>query len=338
MESKLKAYLESCVDVSSIESLCKSITSIGPYVSGLSLTDAITPEHLKRYSYVRTRKNMYRQFHIPKKSGGKRTITAPDGILKDIMHTLCFMLNTIYLPTSAAMAFVPQRSIVDNARKHVGKNYVLNIDLKDFFTSIDAIMVENAMNKIGISPHVSRLLATICTYPEKTDNDGIVNIVPQGAPTSPVISNICAMTLDARLTGLAKRFGLDYTRYADDITFSSNHNVYDEEGVFWNELKKIVTESRFRINEKKTRCLKNDERQEVTGLTVDKKVNVSRKYIKNLRAQIHQIGLQEIASAHEVNVARGKLYFLRMVKGADDSTFQKLCTLLNIALAGKRIE
>ena len=244
------------------------------------------------------------------------------------------MLSELYIPTPEAMAFVSGRSIVENASQHIGQNYVLNLDLSDFFTSITANMVEHNLVKLGIAPLVARDIASICTYPMVNDHH-VVNVVPQGAPTSPVISNICAMTLDNRLSGLARRFHLTYTRYADDITFSSNHNVYQKDGAFMEELNRIIAECHFTINPKKTRLQKRGSRQEVTGLTVVQKTNVSRKYIKNLRVLIHRIKCQEAPTIHDIHVVRGKLNFLRMVKGADDPTYIAYTKKLNMAVKGK---
>ena len=237
-------------------------------------------------------------------------------------------------PTPEAMAFVRGRSIVDNAKLHLGRNYVLNLDLSDFFTSITATMVENSLTRIGIPSLVARNIATICTYPD-FDGQHVRNVVPQGAPTSPVQSNICAMPLDSRLSGLARRFHLAYSRYADDITFSSNHNVYQTGGEFMEELQRIIEECHYTINPRKTRLQKRGSRQEVTGLTVCGKPNVSRKYTKNLRAKIHKIRYQETPDSHEINVIRGKLNYLRMVKGADDSTYLSYLRRLNLAIKGK---
>ena len=334
MTEELRDYLRCNIATDSMESLCNSINEIGPYVSGLAISNPLSVVRLHYYTFVGVRRDAYRQFHIPKKSGGVRTITAPDGELKDIMHTLAFILSELYIPTPEAMAFIPRRSIVENASQHIGQNYVLNLDLSDFFTNITANMVEHFLVRLGIAPLVARDIATICTYPVVHDHH-VLNIVPQGAPTSPVISNICAMTLDNRLSGLARRFHLTYTRYADDITFSSNHNVYQKDGAFMAELNRIIAECQFTINPKKTRLQKRGSRQEVTGLTVGQKTNVSRRYIKALRVLIHRIRYQEAPTMHDINVVRGKLNFLRMVKGADNPTYIRYVKKLNMAVKGK---
>ena len=334
MKDEIRKDLREFIATGSMAELCDSINMIGPYVSGLSVDETLSVNQLTFYTQVNVRRASYRQFHIPKKSGGVRTITAPDGQLKEILRTLAYIFSELYIPTNEAMAFIPGRSIVDNAMQHTGHNYVLNIDLSDFFTSITANMVQHGLEKIGIPSLVAQDLASICTYPIIEDHH-IHNVVPQGSPASPILSNICAMPLDRRLEGLAKRFHLTYTRYADDITFSSQHNVYQADGQFMKELVKIIEECHFSINPKKTRLLKPGERQEVTGLTVSEKPNVSRKYIKNLRAMIHHISHQEQPTNHEVNVARGKLNFLRMVKGKEDSTYIALIKKLNRAVKGK---
>ncbi len=334
MTDKLREELRSRIAIGTMEDLTVCISTIGPYISGLSVETPVTTSYLHYYTDARVRRNSYRQFHIPKKSGGVRTITAPDGELKDILLTLSFILGELYIPTSEAMAFVRGRSIVDNARQHLGCNYLYNIDLKDFFTTITATMVEGGLLKLGISPMVAREIASLCTYPAIV-NHHILNVVPQGAPTSPVISNICAMPIDIRLAGLARRFHLSYTRYADDITFSSNHNVYHQDGDFLQELNRIISECHFSINPKKTRLQKRGSRQMVTGLIVSKNPNVSRGYIKSLRAQIHKMKCENGLNAHEVNVVRGKLNYLRMVKGANDTTYLSYLKRLNLALKGK---
>ena len=334
MTEELRDYLRSYIATDSMDELCRSINEIGPYVSGLAICNPMSVIHLHYYTFVGVRQDSYRQFHIPKKSGGVRTITAPDGELKDIMLTLAFILSELYVPTPEAMAYISGRSIVENANQHMGQNFVLNLDLSDFFASITANMVEHNLVKLGIAPLVARDIATICTYPVVNDHH-VLNIVPQGAPTSPVISNICAMTLDNRLSGLARRFHLTYTRYADDITFSSNHNVYQKDGAFMEELNRIISECHFTINPQKTRLQKRGSRQEVTGLSVVQKTNVSRKYIKNLRVLIHKIRYQESPTMHDVNVVRGKLNFLRMVKGADNPTYIAYTKKLNMAVKGK---
>lgn len=143
------------------------------------------------------------------------------------------------------------------------------------------------------------------------------DVLPQGAPTSPVLSNIVCETLDSRLSGLAKRFGLTYSRYADDMTFSSYHRVYAKDSVFWAELHSIIEECGFRLNDSKTRLLKKGTRQEVTGITVEERLNVSRKWMKLLRTQVFHYEMYG-GSEETYRSLMGKIAFLKMVRGGDD--------------------
>ena len=259
----------------------------------------------------------YHKFEIPKKSGGVRTIMAPTGKLKSLQSFLASFLTPYYVPRDSVHGFVPGRSVLTNAEKHVGKNYVLNIDLKDFFTSITSSMVSEGLRKIGVDKKVAEIIAAICTRMDASGDDLPMEALPQGAPTSPILSNFACASMDARLEGLARRFGLTYTRYADDMTFSSYHSVYSKDSEFWKELRDIISQSGFTINEAKTRLLKRGSRQEVTGITVCEKPNVSRRWLKNLRAAIYHAEMYGYRSDQEYHSVKGKLAYLKMVRGRD---------------------
>lgn len=293
-------------------------------------------------------KKRYQTFIIKKKSGADRIIHAPAEGLTSILRALNFVLQCMYVPHKAVTGFVLEKSIVDNAKKHVGHHYVLNIDLKDFFHSFDRNRVKmgfmfEPFNLNGDKEPLAFLLASLCTHPFEIDGE-VKTVLPQGSPTSPTITNILCKKLDRRLTGLANRFGVTYTRYADDITFSSPHNIYNDEA-FNKELKRIIEEDqKLVVNPKKTRLQKTGYRQEVTGLIVNDKVNVRRRYVKQIRmwlyywekygyAKAEQIfkrdyvadkGHVKNINVHLVNVLDGKLEFLKMVKGTKDETYKKL--------------
>lgn len=170
------------------------------------------------------------------------------------------------------------------------------------------------------------------------------NVLPQGAPTSPTITNIICERLDRRLSGLAKRFGLKYSRYADDITFSSMHSEYSKDGEFIKELNRIITDQNFDIKETKTRLQKQGYKQEVTGLVVNEQANVNERYIKELRMWLYTWEKYGYEKAYNyfllryktdkghikkgkpdmANVIAGKLEFLKMVKGAENDTYLRL--------------
>jgi hypothetical protein len=303
---------------------------------------------LTYYSNPEICKERYKTFAIKKKSGGERKIHAPVKGLKSILRSLNFVLHCMFEPHKAATGFVPDKSIVDNALLHVGHNYVYNLDLKDFFHSFDRNRVKlGFMNKpFNLSKErepLAFLLASLCTHSFEIE-DEIKTVLPQGSPTSPTITNILCVNLDRRLNGLANRFGAVYSRYADDITFSSPHNIYKNEK-FITELKRIIEEDQaLAINPKKTRLQKAGFRQEATGLIVNEKVNVRRRYVKQVRMWLYyweKYGYEKAEqifkrdyiadkghiknmNAHLINVLDGKLEFLKMVKGAEDGSYTEL--------------
>jgi hypothetical protein len=289
------------------------------------------------------KEDIYSTFEIKKKSGAPRIINAPNQELVLLLHSIDVLVKTVSKPHHKAYGFVEGKSIVDGAKIHVGKNYVYNIDLKDFFHSFDLKRVKmgfynQPFNLKGDLEPLAYLIACLTTY--KINGK---RVLPQGSPSSPSITNLLCWRLDHRLSGMAKRFGVDYTRYADDITFSSNHNCY--KGEFLTELKRIIIAEGLSINPKKTRLQSKLIRQEVTGLTVNQKLNVTGKYIKDIRMYLYyceQYGLIKATTIFEKDYRqiksellsnkppaldlylKGKLNYLSMVKGKDDPTYLKL--------------
>lgn len=296
-------------------------------------------------------KSPYRSFMIPKKKKGKfRKIDAPCRELRNVQRALNLVFQLIYTPHEAAMGFVPKRSVVTNAQVHLGQKFVYNIDLKDFFPSITSgrLYKRLLVKPFCINENVASLISDLCCY---KDGDG-KKVLPQGAPTSPTITNFICERLDMKLTKLAKAYGLKYTRYADDITFSGMSNVFSPNGKFCNSLSNIIeNEESFKINKDKTRLCHRGMRQEVTGLTVNKKTNVSRRYIKQLRVLIHNWEVKGYGEAqtifaehyketntrhllskgehHIENIISGKLMYLKMVKGDGDSAYKALSKRFN---------
>jgi RNA-directed DNA polymerase len=351
----------------------EDLLSLLNYAKNILFGDNTKPFEIKQlnyYSNSNINKNRYTTFEILKKSGTERTIHAPKKGLKTIQKCINLILQAIYEPHNAATGFVPNKSIVDNAKIHVGSNYVYNIDLKDFFPSIDQARVwamlqqkPFELNKKNERLILSNIIAALtCTEMEveRLNENGaweIVkrNVLPQGAPTSPTITNIICQRLDIRLSGVAKRFGLKYSRYADDITFSSMHNVYankngvtekifDNNTTFTNEVERIINEQNFAIKSSKTRLQKRGYRQEVTGIIVNEKANVQQKYVKELRMWLYlweKYGKEKANAYFEEkyikdkghtkklppemqNVLAGKLEYLAMVKGRENLTYKKL--------------
>jgi RNA-directed DNA polymerase len=321
----------------------------------------ISLSQLNYNAYSDLNKNRYIEFTIKKKSGSDRTIHAPNNGLKVIQTCLNLILQIVYEKdiSKAATGFIPGKSIVDNAKVHIGSNYVFNIDLKDFFPSIDQARIWARLkhppfnlNEAGDRLQLANLIASICCHEmevERLDSDGNWekvkrNVLPQGAPTSPILTNIVCQQLDYFLSAVANRFGVRYTRYEDDITFSSMHNVYQKNGEFRKEVQRIISLQNFHIKATKTRLQKRGERQEVTGLTVNELTNVSKRYIKQIRLWLHyweSFGYERANAYFSeqylydkghvknglpnlMNVLLGKLDYLKMVKGNTNNLYVKL--------------
>jgi retron-type reverse transcriptase len=447
------------------EDLLNLINEIGFWVYG----DKSFPFKMKQLTWYANPSlggDRYFEFQIKKKSGGERSIHAPVNGLRSIQRILNVILQSVFQSHPAATGFVPGKSIVDNARIHINQRYVYNIDLKDFFPSIEQARVWKLLQlppfnlnketslevdfmpweefktqilkssgKVNFTKYrntlVSKILIEEPNLPEQTnpffgafrhallekyqiklfasakidlnkpiyailksDTDNPVteqsqkkviwlvnevptigkleianiiagiccteleverkgeeenwvklkkNVLPQGAPTSPTITNIICKKMDHRLGGAAKRFGLRYTRYADDITFSSMHNVYQEGSEFIKEIQRIISDQGFEIKSSKTRLQKDGFRKEVTGLTVNEKVNVSKRYIKQIRMWLYYWERYGYNRAYTFflphykkdkghilkgrpdmgSVIEGKLNYLKMVRG-EDELYKKL--------------
>lgn len=242
--------------------------------------------------YVKHVESCYTSFEITKKNGGKRTINAPNNMLKRIQQQLSIVLwkyqKSIWknknITPNISHAFEKNKSIITNANIHKNKRFVLNIDLENFFDSFHFGRVQGYFekNKMFQLPYeVATTIAQLTCYN---------GCLPQGAPSSPIITNLISQIMDIRLLNLAKKYKLDYTRYADDLTFSTNDKHFLEmKTSFYFALENQINRSGFKINDKKTRLQYKNSRQEVTGLVVNKKLNVPRRYEKNTKAMAHKL-------------------------------------------------
>ncbi len=464
IEQALIAHIRTAFqNMQSKEDLLQLMNEVKPIIYG-EKTVPFAMKQLTWYSNPKLAKKRYSLFTIKKKSGAERTIHAPVKGLKAIQKTLSFILQCVYEPHKAATGFVREKSIVDNAKEHVGSKYVYNIDLKDFFPSVDqarvwkclqlqpfnlnnqnteieekviskvfsfdeikqelnfthariintykgvflhliknvenretyiSVKIDNTISLIGETldekvndvktnyvvyayvtdngtyfkllhnkdiknkdrkitksrQQIASIIASLCCNEmevERMDSFGKWihekrNVLPQGAPTSPILTNVVCQRLDYLLSAVAKRFGLKYSRYADDITFSSMHNVYQSESDFIKELHRIIAGQGFHIKDTKTRLQKEGYRKEVTGLLVNENVNVQKRYIKQLRMWLYywetygyeraqnyfvqqyitEKGKSVKGKPDMINVIDGKLNYLKMVKGADNELYKK---------------
>jgi RNA-directed DNA polymerase len=291
----LQAFRSFLRVMSKLESL-KSAASLHDVAALLSYT----PTTLAYLLYVKQTK--YHSFEIGKRGGGSRTINAPFDELKLLQKNLSVLLQDCTEEINAAKGFKDQFahgfkrecSIITNATKHRRKRYVLNLDLQDFFGTINFGRVRGFFitnRNFGLQPKVATILAQIACHS---------NVLPQGSPCSPVISNLIGNILDIHLARLASANGCTYSRYADDLTFSTNKPNFPSEIAkpvagqphVWelgDKLVQTITRSRFTVNPEKTRMQYWTSRQDVTGLVVNTKVNIRNEYRRTVRAMCHRL-------------------------------------------------
>ncbi|MDC1266738.1 reverse transcriptase family protein [Crocinitomicaceae bacterium] len=257
--------------------------------------------------YFKYRDSKYLEFEIPKSSGDMRLISAPDSFLKKILRALNDALEIAYDVSDHAHGFVCERSIRTNAELHTNKSYVLNVDVENFFPSVSYFKIKQVfISRLKWQESFAHVIAHFCCYK---------GVLPQGAPTSPLITNLICFDMDQVLAVFAKKYKQNFTRYADDITFSGYRPVYDKP--FFGELIRIIKKEGFKLKYSKTRIQSKNKRQEVTGVVVNDKLNVNRQYVRNLRAMIHHYKSGKEVPDNTENVIRGKLEFLKMIKGKE---------------------
>lgn len=248
-----------------------------PYILNidhLASVCGMSPKQL--HLFVSNKRKAYSTFKLPKKMGGFRSIDAPSKNMKLvqrwILDNILYKLN----PGEYAHGFIPKKSIVTNASVHVGQEVVLGIDLTDFFPSITFSRVLGFFRSIGYSDEISYVLGELCTFNWR---------LPQGAPTSPMISNLIAWRMDIKLSKFCYKRKLNYSRYADDITISGGKNLPKYKILIF----RMIEQEGFLINLDKVRLHDSGSSQRVTGLVVNEKVTLGREKKKLLRAIVHDI-------------------------------------------------
>jgi len=308
MEKKLYSLLKDKYHDKSIELFFNEIISseIAKYI-------------LKKKDYF------YRSFYINKKNGSKRLINEPLHQLHTIQKEVANFLLLKRHSVKNSHGFELNKSIVSNASNHVNKKIVLNIDLENFFPSITKSKVVNVLtSKFELKDKEADKIAEILTFK---------NTLPQGAPSSPIISNYVCEKLDKELHKFCKNFNIVYTRYADDLTFSFAFNKLPK--LLVNEIYSIIEKHEFKINAKKTRYFYRNRSQVVTGLVVNEKVNVKKEFQKRIRAILFNWktkGFKNVTDTFLVKYGNDKeliptvsgwINFLGQVKGFNDETYLK---------------
>ncbi len=279
-------------------------------VNHLAYKWGTTPSRLKWIACHQ--REFYRSFSIPKANGKSRDILAPDDQILTMQRWIFRRILNQGKPHKFATAFIRGQSILNNARPHLGRKVVVRLDIKDFFPSITHRQVRKVFEKFGYPYRVAVLLANICTV------DGRL---PQGAPTSPMLSNLVCQKMDKRFAWLRHDVKFRYSRYADDMIFSSDNDKFPSIIPF---LKQIVREEGFEPNEDKIKIMRRGQRQTVTGVVVNEQLNLSRKHVRKLRAAVDRhfkAGPESVEMVsrcpgeHDpLNVLKGHISFLNMVR------------------------
>jgi len=289
------------------------------------------------YTYIIPENKKYVIFEIAKQNGKKREIQAPIYEIKLLQQKILVLLRLTYIPKHCVHGYVKGRSVLSNAKSHIGKPYLLNLDLEVFFKSIHFGRILGLFQSppFNFPDKISAYLAQLCSFS---------GFLPQGAPTSPIIANMIAYSLDKSLMEIAKDNKFNYTRYSDDLTFSTmdrkiGTELMNSDSDLRKLISKTIRDSGFRVNRTKIRCADKFDHQEVTGIVVNKKANIRRRYYRNIRAMLHaweKYGYQKAENEFKtkydkrnrlrteykkgpifINVIKGKIEWLKMVRGPD---------------------
>jgi retron-type reverse transcriptase len=310
----------------------------------------LSVKELKKIWWFRRR--MYHSFEIAKGKHKKRIINAPDKRLKYLQRKIAPLLDQLYRVRNPVHGFVAERSVKTNAAAHLRKRFVLNIDLKDFFPSITEKRVKGVLDSLGIDSGVSKIIARL-----SCNN----NHLPQGAPTSPVLSNMICFRMDKELLTFAKSARCIYTRYADDITFSSNQPMtaafggpVPPSGHFSPELlvpilRQVFANNGFTINPDKAHYADRNSRRMVTGLKINEILNVDRCYVRNIRAALYSVETLGEKAAQVKYASKyggtsdigahlqGKISWLGHIRGPSDPVFRAVAVRFNSVFANRKI-
>jgi RNA-directed DNA polymerase len=250
----------------------------------------------------------YRVYFLDKKSGGKREIAQPSRTMKAVQSWILRKILYRLSSSQNSKGFEIGESILSNATPHIGAHVLLNIDLEDFFHSVPASHVYSIFHSIGYNKLISQKLTSLCTYKGR---------LPQGAPTSPKLSNLACQRLDSRIQGYAGPKGIIYTRYADDITLSA----FNESKIRKAKpmIEKIVLDEGFSINHKKTKLCGTRKRKEITGLIVTANgVGIGREVYRKMRAEIYTMFNSDSSKLPHING------WLAYIKSVDATNYARL--------------
>lgn len=322
--------------INSLDDLVFSLNSISSKINRNS--EKISYKELISFSNIDD-KTRYKTFYIHKKRKGQyRMVSSPTPRLKFILRCLNELLSGFYNPKSYVTGFVRNMSIVDNGKIHVRQRYIYTIDLANFFESVKLETIEAYLHQspFNFNNEIARTIALIsCVINVK--NNSIC--LAQGSPLSPLLSNIACIDLDKKLNGLASFYHAKYSRYADDITFSSHENITHKSKEFIQSLKKIIESYHFKINYSKVRTFGPQACHYVTGIVTNERTNIPRPYIRNIRNLLYiweKYGIKEAYKQFDKfyqkknkgrstpfigDSLRGQIEHLGLVRGKDDPIY-----------------
>ncbi|GAA0370428.1 hypothetical protein GCM10009092_38400 [Bowmanella denitrificans] len=256
---------------------------------------------------------LYKVYDVPKKTGKKREISQPNRELKALQAWVLRNILDKLSSSEHSKGFDKGTSILDNASPHVGANYILTMDLENFFPNVKASHVYNIFHSVGYNQKVSAIFTNICTF-----KGGL----PQGAPTSPKLANLVCAKLDSRLHGYAGPKGIVYTRYADDLTLSAQtpQKIYKAKQFIGT----IISDEGFSLNKEKTKISGTQRQKKVTGLIVsENNLGIGRKKYREIRSKIHYLFEGKSTEYDHVN---GLMAFTYSV---DRKAYKRIHTYIN---------
>lgn len=292
----------------------------------------------------------YVRFQVPKKTGGFRTISSPMPKLKNAQYWILDNILKKIAINEKAHGFVDKKSIITNATPHLKADILINMDLKDFFPTLSYKRVKGLFKSLGYSEAIATILALICTEAEvkevELDNkryfiEKSERKLPQGAPTSPAITNIICRRLDEKITKIALDLNFTYTRYADDLTFSTSVENNKLVGKLMTKVKNVIAYEGFLVHPDKTKIIRTGARKEVTGIVVNEKLSISKETLKKFRATLHQIlrdGIEDKTWGTSPNILssiNGFYNFIKMVDPIKAEVFKNQLQEINRKFAYK---
>jgi hypothetical protein len=267
----------------------------------ISLYLGVSPELL--WTLIRSQRYKYNHFPVKKRGGGARYIAAPRTYMKVVQWWILDLILSKVEISDRAFGFVKGRNYVDNAREHQGATNILNVDIREFFPSINASMVRSVFSDLRYSDEVSIGLAMLTTY---------AGALPQGAPTSPAISNIIFKSYDEAIVAVCDSYGIKYSRYADDMTFSKVGEIPKD----FHKIISSIIHPAFHLNEDKTVYMGANRTKEVTGVVLGRDAPcLSRADLNRARGWIHRIKCEPLLHIKELEKLRGTIAMVKMVGG-----------------------